>query len=1008
MFLTREAKQLYKTVPKLILVAVLMVLFIVLLAGCSKEEKSKEITSLEDLGREGCIIGVATETSEGQLVEREYPQAEIEYFSDAMAAFTSVSQGKIDAFVYDIISMQTAIENGMKGVRVLDETIGEPNLSCVPISPVSKIPNLKDKLNEFLAEIKENGTMEDAVNRWLIKREEVMPEIPLPEKSDIHLIIGTTGTNMPFTYYLGNELAGYDIELAYRFAAWLGATVEFKIYDYEGIIPAAVTGDVDLVFADIFKTAERMEIIDFSEPTFVGEIGVMVRDSSYMSPEFNEYEELNGKVVSMLNGAPFENLVSSKVPEVGEFTFYGNMPDMLLALREKKTDAILINNAVGSLAVNNNKDMVFFPKNLEEGVFGIAFAKGDTAREQWQKAYDTIGENTKKELWEKWTGSNEEAKVLPAQDWPGSNGSIKAAVCDTLEPMSYMGSDGEIIGFDIEMILLMAKELDVHVEFIGMEFSSVMAAVQSGKATLGAGSIIVTDERRESVDFVEYYPAAFVLIVRGVEEKIPTTKTLEDMKNAKIAALSGTNIPELVKAALPESEVLYFNTIADGIGAVREGKADAVALDDPVARNLVAQDDSLTAISELLDTMEYGYIFGKTERGEKLQGELNDYIRKLKEDGTMAELEKKWFDGSDLSSIESLDYSLLPAEKDTIKMAMTQNPPFTYLMESGIYGGLDIEVVGMFCRDNGYALEVEELSMDGILPSVQSGKNDIGGMGITITEERKESLLFTDPYYVGGTCLVVKSEAEDQSAGSFLSSIGESFDKTFIRESRWKLFLAGIGTTLLITILAIVFGTMLGFLVFMACRRGNPFANKITRFFIWLIEGMPVVVLLMILYYIIFGKVAISGTVVSVIGFTLIFGSGVFNMLKAGVGTIDKGQTEAAYTLGYTDRNTFFKIILPQALPHMIPVYKGQIVSLIKATAIVGYVAVQDLTKMGDIVRSRTYEAFFPLIAVAIIYFLLAGILNFLVNKIDIRIDPRKRSREEILKGITDNTGGGK
>ena len=81
-------------------------------------------------------------------------------------------------------------------------------------------------------------------------------------------------------------------------------------------------------------------------------------------------------------------------------------------------------------------------------------------------------------------------------------------------------------------------------------------------------------------------------------------------------------------------------------------------------------------------------------------------------------------------------------------------------------------------------------------------------------------------------------------------------------------------------------------------------------------------------------------------------------MLKTGVGAIDKGQTEAAYALGYGDLKCFFRIILPQAVPHFLPAYKGEIVALIKATAIVGYIAVQDLTKMGDIIRGRTYEAF--------------------------------------------------
>jgi len=145
---------------------------------------------------------------------------------------------------------------------------------------------------------------------------------------------------------------------------------------------------------------------------------------------------------------------------------------------------------------------------------------------------------------------------------------------------------------------------------------------------------------------------------------------------------------------------------------------------------------------------------------------------------------------------------------------------------------------------------------------------------------------------------------------------------------------------------------------------------------------------------------------VAVIAFTLVFGAGVFGMLKMGVGAVDRGQTEAALALGYGSTHAFFRIILPQALPHFLPTYRGEVVSLIKATAVVGYIAVQDLTKMGDIVRGRTYEAFFPLIAVAIIYFILGALLTFLVNRIEIAINPKMRKEEDILKGISRGVAG--
>ena len=758
----------------MLFVICILTLGLSLLTGCGAGDEDV-ITSLDQLNEPGRIIGVADNTNDDKMVAEKLPRAEIKYHKDAMIGYTEVSQGKLDAFVYGKTAMETAIRNGMSGVHLLDETLGESYTMAVAIAPNSKIPDLENKINLFLDEVKEDGTLDDMIDRWLVKQDKTMPQISVPENSDLHLVVGTTGVYEPYTYYSGIELNGYDIELAYRFAAWLGATIEFKVYDYGGIVDAAQGGDVDCIFAALFVTPEREEAIRFSQPTYVEEIAVMVRDSestldsagesgieSGVGPELTEYSELSGKTVSMLTGAPFEELVKSKAPDVREFTFYNSTPDMIEALKTKKTDAFLMNNAVSQLVLNRNPDLALFPQNLQDGEFGIAFAKGNNRRDEWQAAYDSIPKAKIQKAWDKWTGADDSIKNLPEQDWAGANGTVRVAACDTLEPMSYVGGDGELKGFDLEVILMVARELDVKVEFTGMEFSAILAAVQSGKADMGAGSIIITAERAEAVDFLEYYPAAFVLVVR----------------------------------------------------TVATSQAEAV------------QNDSIP-------------------------GKIRD-----------------------------------------------------------------------------------------------------------------------------------------------------SFNKTFVREDRWKLFVGGIGTTLLITLLTLLFGTILGFAVFMLCRRENPVANRITHFCLWLVQGMPMVVLLMILYYIIFGSFAISGIVVAVIGFTLTFGSAVFGLLRMGVGVIDRGQYEAAYALGYSDYRTFFKVVLPQALPHVFPAYKGEVVGLIKATAIVGYIAVQDLTKMGDIVRSRTYEAFFPLIAVTVFYFVLEGVIGALISRININLNPKRRTPSDILKGV--------
>ena len=450
------------------------------------------------------------------------------------------------------------------------------------------------------------------------------------------------------------------------------------------------------------------------------------------------------------------------------------------------------------------------------------------------------------------------------------------------------------------------------------------------------------------------------------------------------------------------------------VAALTAGKIAAFACDEPVLKGIMAENDQVAMLPEYLDTFEYGYIFDKSQRGIALCGQMSEFIRALKDDGTLSQLEDKWLNGH-IDEAEMPDFHAMSGENGAVSLALdAMNPPFEF-MRGEEYAGFEIELAARFCERYGYALSIHNMDFSAILTSVQTGKADFGASTISITEERKQSVAFSEPHYRGGTVLAVLKGGEETSAAApvngeaastgkdgtgFGSAILSSFTKTFIRENRWQLFLRGIVTTLVITVASVFLGTALGFLVFMLCRNGNPAANAVTRFSLWLVQGMPMVVLLMILYYVVFGNIAIDGIIVAVLGFTLTFGSAVFGLMKLGVGAVDPGQYEAAYALGYSNRRTFFRVILPQALPHVLEAYRGEIVGLIKATAVVGYIAVQDLTKMGDIVRSRTYEAFFPLIAVTVIYFMLEGLIGLFVSRCSLHYDPKRRRPADILRGI--------
>ena len=136
-------------------------------------------------------------------------------------------------------------------------------------------------------------------------------------------------------------------------------------------------------------------------------------DSAASQPEFTDYADLSGKTVSMLTGAPFEELVRSKVPDVGAFSSFNNMADILLALKSGKTDAFLINNAIATLAVNRDPELALFPQNLQDGAFGSAFAKGNSRRDAWQAAFDAIPEAQIQAAWDKWTGRTRASRRCP-------------------------------------------------------------------------------------------------------------------------------------------------------------------------------------------------------------------------------------------------------------------------------------------------------------------------------------------------------------------------------------------------------------------------------------------------------------------------------------------------------------------------------------------------------------------------------------------------------------------
>ena len=449
-----------------------------------------------------------------------------------------------------------------------------------------------------------------------------------------------------------------------------------------------------------------------------------------------------------------------------------------------------------------------------------------------------------------------------------------------------------------------------------------------------------------------------------------------------------------VEKYLPEAKELMYESLTAALEAVRAGQIDAFVFE---RRQLqIAVDSGISGVMLLDDNLgesiDVAIGLSRVTKVSGLEDSINRFIAEKNADGTLDDMFRRWavdknYTMPEIEPAASPEFTLVVGTTGTVE-------PYSFYYEKELTG-YDVEMARRFAAWLGADIEFKVIDYSGIIAAAQSGSIDCIFANLNITDERREAIDFSDPIYPIENGILVRavSVQETEPEQSWLDSIVLSFEKNFIREDRWKLIVEGIVTTCIITVMSAIFGSVLAFLVCMFRRTGSRLANVISNIYVKLLQGTPIVVLLMILYYVVLGKSGLDAAWVAVIGFTLNFGAYASEIMRSGIESIDAGQREAALALGYNENQAFLKFIFPQAAVRFLPVYRGEIVSLLKSTSIVGYIAIQDLTKMSDIIRSRTYEAFFPLIATAIIYFIHAWIISLILKLILKGIDKRSRKR---------------
>ena len=469
------------------------------------------------------------------------------------------------------------------------------------------------------------------------------------------------------------------------------------------------------------------------------------------------------------------------------------------------------------------------------------------------------------------------------------------------------------------------------------------------------------------------------------ESKDPKVTCVDDLEGSKMGVQIGTT-GDIYASDYEGDEagsiVEKYNKGADAIQALKQDKVDCVIIDEEPAKAFVEKNSDLMILSEDFALEDYAICISKDNA--ELKEKINSALDELIADGTLESL-KKNYTGTDEEKGKS-PYEIQDVERPNGTLVMATNAqfkPYEYY-ENGEITGFDVDMMNAICDKLGMTLKIEDMEFDAIINAVQSGKADVGAAGMTMTEDRLKSIDFSSPYTTAKQVIIVK----DPNAKLDKLSFAEKFKENFIVDSRWQYLAKGLLNTIIITIFAIIIGIVLGFL--MAIVRtthdkngGLTILNWICKLYLTVVRGTPVMVQILIIYYVIFASVDINKIIVAIIAFGLNSAAYVAEVVRSGIMAVDEGQFEAGRSLGLTYRMTMISIILPQAVKNILPALGNEFISLLKETSISGYIGLSDLTRGGVIIQSITYEAFLPLIAVALIYLVIVLLLTAGVNKLE-------------------------
>ncbi|HPN16269.1 MAG: ABC transporter permease subunit [Acidobacteria bacterium] len=966
-----------------------------LLAGaclsCSPAGKPAGVASLEDL--KTARFGVVSGTVADQIVLNRFPEATFGYYPSPLDACLAVLKGKETAAAYDEPILRN-IQAQNPGLKILPEMISVDQYAMA-VRPDDR--ELKDAADALLAELRADGRYDEMKARWFPEKGKPapMPEMAWEAPNGI-LDFGTCAVTEPFSFIDDSRrVVGFDVELASRLARRLGRELRIHNMEFGAMIPSLLSGKTDLIAACITVTEERAKSVLFTEPVYRGGIAAAVRDSAVAgaAPAFSGLADVAEKRIAVMVGSTHDKHITANFPRA-EILRMDNAPDMLAALKSGKCEAAIFDANAGRLYREDDPSLAVLAEKIfiENLGFGFADVRLRDAFNAFLGELRATGELD--EIRRKWEG-DDGAAAIPDLPEGGENGRLRIATTTVDIPFSYTREE-KPCGIDLELALRFAARQGLKPQIQPLPFASLIAAVASGKADLICDGITITEERAKQVAFSDayYQSAADALTLKEHLDggnRPEETGSKPDIAEAVIGAMTGSTGEALVRERFPRAGIHLFDDVMDAVAALKARKVDYVITAYTTALQAARANPDLAVLPE-----EYNQAWAAIavhKDNPRLLERINAVLEEMRDDGTLEEIISHWVrpDGSPYVKTEVPRASGWPA----LRVAVAANREPMGFIEDNKIVGLDPELIERIAFKLGRPVVFTDMKFSALIAALESGKADVVCSNLTATEERRRRVAFSEGYYVNPQVMMTLKDRPPAAGAALRPSwparLKKSFVDNIIREKRYLLIWNGLKVTALIAVLSALLGTLLGALICLMRMGRNRALKAFAKAYISLLRGIPQVVLLMLMFYVVFAPLDVSGVAVAIFTFALNFAAYVSEMFRAGIESVKRGQVEAGVAMGFSRFRTFVHIVLPQAVQRILPVFKGEFVALVKMTAIVGYIAVQDLTKASDIIRSRTFDAFFPLVMVAVLYFILAWGLTSLLEMIRVRVNPKRR-----------------